>query len=698
MKNLFYPRLAVLGMRKNKKMYLPFILTSAGMVMMYYIVLFLSLDPAISVMNGGTTLQAIIGFGGWVIALFSLVFLFYTHSFLIRRRKREFGLYNVLGMSKRNIGMILVFEGLFTYLLSVVSGLVLGIAFSKLAQLGLVNMVDGDVSFDFTVSFRALSFAAVVFAVIFLLIFINSLAQIRFANASALLKSENAGEKPPKANFLLGILGFAIVGVAYYIAVAITNPIEALSLFFVAVLMVIVGTYMIMISGSVLVCRILRSDKSYYYKSNHFVAVSSMAYRMKRCGAGLASICILATMVLVTISSTASLFYGSDDALKARYIREINIETEMSGSAKAVGEKTSELYEKSREQVLKQGGEVKNLYEWRSIPLYCSLNENGFSFSDEYGKTQPGVLYAAYIIPLSDYNRISGKREVLTFDRAMVYLSGNQNELPDKIELENGLDFKVESSGEIKKLSGSMVSFTRPVVAIVISDDMWSKAVDVYSAPVKWTCCFDTSLDKYDQELCAKEIDDMIITLASNDPSIGEKIPGDIGDSGNIGSENGADNENRAVMVSSVVDSRFTESRDYFSCFGGMFYIAIVLSLVFIIAAVLMIYYKQISEGYEDRSRFEIMQKVGMTNREIQKSINSQLLTVFFLPLVFAGVHLAFAFHMIKLLLLLFGLNNTFLFGEVTVICFAVFAIFYTAVYKQTSRAYLKIVSEEGRD
>lgn len=697
MKNLFYPKLALLGMRKNKKMYLPFILTSAGMAMMYYIVLFLSLDPAISIINGGTMLQSIIAFGGWVIALFSLVFLFYTHSFLIRRRKREFGLYNVLGMSKRNIGMILFFEGLFTYLLSVVSGLVLGIAFSKLAQLGLVNMVDGDVNFDFTVSFRALSFTAVAFAVIFLLIFINSLAQIRFANASALLKSENAGEKPPKANFLLGILGFVIVGVAYYIAVNITDPMAALNMFFVAVLMVIVGTYMIMISGSVLVCRILRSDKSYYYKSNHFVSVSSMAYRMKRCGAGLASICILATMVLVTISSTASLFYGSDDALKARYIREINIETEISGSAKAVGEKISELYEKSREQVLKQGGEVENLYEWRSIPLYCSLNENGFSFSDEYGKTQPGMLYAAYIIPLSDYNRISGKSEVLTFDGAMMYLSGNQKELPDKIELENGLNFKIKTSGEIKKLSGSMVSFVRQVVAIVVSDDMWSKAVDSYSAPVRWTCCFDTLLDKNDQELCAKEIDKTIISLASADVSFEGETVGKTGDSGSFVNENSKNNAS-AVMVSSVVDSRFTESRDYFSCFGGMFYIAIVLSLVFTIAAVLMIYYKQISEGYEDQSRFEIMQKVGMTEREIRKSINSQLLTVFFLPLVFAGIHLVFAFHMIKLLLLLFGLNNTFLFAEVTVICFAVFAIFYTAVYKQTSRAYLKIISGTGRD
>ena len=310
MKIGFYPRLAADGIRKNKRMFTPFILTCTGMVMMFYIIMYLATSKILDSLIGGATLRQIFALGSWVIAVFAAIFLFYTNSFLIRRRKKEFGLYNILGMGKRNIARILFLETLIIAVVSIALGLIAGIAFSKFAELGMVNIMHGEVTYDLSISGLAVVRSLHVFGVIFLLLLLNSIRQVRFASAFSLLRSENAGEKPPKGNWLFGLLGVVLLTVAYYLAATIENPITALFAFFVAVIMVIVGTYLVMISGSVLFCRILQKKKNYYYKPNHFVSVSSMVYRMKRNGAGLASICILATMVLVIMASTACLYFG----------------------------------------------------------------------------------------------------------------------------------------------------------------------------------------------------------------------------------------------------------------------------------------------------------------------------------------------------------------------------------------------------
>ena len=321
----FYPKLAWNGIRKNKRLYTPYILTCIGMIMMYYIIIFLSDSPLLNEIAGGETAQNMLGMGTWVIAVFACIFLFYTNSFLIRRRKKEFGLYNILGMGKRNIAVILLWETLIIAAISLTAGCAAGIAFSKLAELGLLNIIRGDVEYSLTVSWGSIGKVCIIFPVIFVCIFLNSLRQIHTANPVELLHSENAGEKPPKGNWMLGILGIVLLGAAYYLAVTIREPLSALTWFFVAVIMVIIGTYLLFISGSVLFCRILQKNKSYYYKSTHFVSVSSLVYRMKRNGAGLASICILGTMVLVMHSSTACLYFGAEDSLRTRYPRNISV-------------------------------------------------------------------------------------------------------------------------------------------------------------------------------------------------------------------------------------------------------------------------------------------------------------------------------------------------------------------------------------
>ncbi|MDE5860149.1 MAG: ABC transporter permease, partial [Oscillospiraceae bacterium] len=313
MNNVLYPKLAAGGIKKNRQTYLPYILTCSGMIMMYYIVSFLSKSSLVANMKGGSIMQVMLMLGCWVMIFFSAIFLFYTNSFLIRRRKKEFGLYNILGMGKRNIARILVWETLIVFAISFIAGNGLGILFSKLAELVFVNIFDIEVSYEFRIEPKSVLDSAIIYAVIFVIILINALRQIRLSNPIELLRSENIGEKPPKSNWILALFGTILLAIAYYMAVTIENPLSAVFAFFFAVLMVIAATYLLFIAGSVVICRILQKNKKYYYKTNHFVSVSSMIYRMKRNGAGLASICILSTMVLVTLSSTICLYVGEED-------------------------------------------------------------------------------------------------------------------------------------------------------------------------------------------------------------------------------------------------------------------------------------------------------------------------------------------------------------------------------------------------
>ena len=325
MKTFFYPRLAWDGLRKNRRMLFPYILTCICMISMFYILAFLATPATAALLpRGGDTAMIIMTLGCGVIGIFSLIFLFYTNSFLIRRRAAEFGLYNVLGMGKRNLSRIITLESLISSAISIVCGLFVGIVLSKLAELGLIKMIGGTVTFKIRVDISCVMITLIVYLAIFTVIGLSSVIRVGRSSAVSLLQSEKAGEKVPKANWFLGLLGAAILGTAYYIAVSIDNPIAALYRFFLAVIMVIIATYLLMIAGSVLLCRILQKNKKYYYDPRHFVSVSSMVYRMKRNGAGLASIAIIATMVLVMISSASCLWFGTRDMLDTRFPGDIN--------------------------------------------------------------------------------------------------------------------------------------------------------------------------------------------------------------------------------------------------------------------------------------------------------------------------------------------------------------------------------------
>ena len=664
MKALFYPRLAWTGIKNNRRLYLPYILTCIGMVAMFYIMLSLSTGEFLDTMRGGATLGNVLGLGAGVLGFFAVLFLFYTNSFLIRRRKKEFGLYNILGMGKRNIARVLLSETLILAAVSLVFGLILGVALSKLAELGLAFFVKSDAGYNFTVYPTAMGYTVLLFVCIFLLLFFKSVGQVGLANPVELLHSESVGEKPPKANWALGVLGIVILAAAYYISVTIEQPVSALGWFFIAVLMVIAATYLLFIAGSVLLCRILQKNKRYYYKPDHFVSVSSMVYRMKRNGAGLASICILITMVLVMIASTSCLYFGKEDVLRSQYPHDFNFTVDFG----TLDEVTQENIDKTKAGIdafMDKNGGISYGICGKSDRVTGELRDGVFYMGDDV--YDPELSSFLYIIDLADYNRNTGSSYRLNDGEALVFASGRTYD-HDTIRIEGGREYKVvKSDGSIDFARDTNMLWLSAVYIVV--PDFYSSAEDLSQAAQKsgmlqWHYQFDSPAD-YDKQV---KITSELFSAAAEITT--ETASGGFG-------------------LGSMASAR----DDFYGSFGGLFFLGIMLSIVFILAAVLIIYYKQISEGYEDQSRFEIMQKVGMTKTDIRKSINSQMLTVFFLPLLFAIVHLGFAFPMINKLLLLFGLDNLGLLLLTAAISALVFALFYIIVYRVTSNAYYSIVS-----
>ncbi len=671
MKASLYPRLALDGIRKNRRMYLPYILTCTGMVMMYYIILFLINTDTLSNVAGIETTRATLSLGAWVIAIFACIFLFYTNSFMIRRRKKEFGLYNILGMGKRNIAVILFWETLITYIISVLAGLLLGVALSKLAELLLINIMREDVSFALKVSPSSLLKAAALFAVIFLLLFLNTLRQLHSSSAVSLIKSENVGEKPPKANWFLGILGAVILAAAYYIAVTIGDPVSAMMWFFVAVVMVILATYLLMIAGSVLLCRILQKRKNYYYTPGHFVSVSSMVYRMKRNGAGLASICILATMVLVMISTTTCLYFGVDNALRTRYPGEICLTVNYSDFSDENMDDMERIRSEVREITASLGAVPGIVADYRAARISGYIDGSSVETAAELIGFNPGTyadMAGFLFIQGDDYSRMTGDGRPLGDGEALMF-SNRYDYRYDTLTFNGGQTFTIKEQLGAIFAENAGAEEVYPTIILVVPDvDAALRGLEdsEHGAHRVWYYQFDTGLDLDGQKAL---YDDLCGALTTSDG----RAP--------------------HTYLRCLVDSRDLDRGDFYSLYGGLFYLGIILSIVFIFAAVLMIYYKQLSEGYEDQARFEIMQNVGMTKKEIRRSINSQLLTVFFLPLAGAGLHLIFAFPMIRKILYLFSLNNAKLFSLTTIISFLVFALFYMLVYRITSNAYLNIVS-----
>lgn len=694
MKHGFFAKLAWMGIRKNKRLYVPYILTCIAMVAMLYIMLFLHFDGQLELLpvGGGSAVQ-MMGFASWVIAIFSAIFLFYTNSFLMRRRKREFGLYNVLGMCKMDIARILVWENLIILCISLGCGLLCGILFSKLAQLGLFRLLGGELVWDFSLSLPAIGLCVAGFCAIFLLLLVHWLISIHLNNPIALMRAENVGEKPPRGNWFLGIVGAALLIGAYVLAVNIKDPVAALGSFFIAVIMVILATYLLFVFGSVLLCRVLQKNKRYYYKPQHFISISSMAYRMKRNGAGLASICILSTMVLVTLSSCVSLYGNIRQVVEINnpyqlqvdiksYVSKTFFDAEQSAYYRSLIQNTlgdtniikTYEYQLLRTEVFQDG----NSLEWVLTDIPTVENERSsyiatFMTPDAYRKIandttfkDPGNAQAVLFVPeqTPTYHTLKLPDQTLqvTAQHEIDPDNPNFSDYQIYIVMSNlsALQPDLETLQKLKALEEAENSETE-----MESSTNW--------ANVAWCYCFDT--DASDEETL--DMENRLNRAFEQDAQ----------------SYDEDEDPSYYVMISSRARFRAEQLEFY----GGFLYIGILLSVIFLSGAVLIIYYKQICEGYEDRSRFSIMQKVGMTQKDIRKSINSQMLTVFFMPLLFAGLHLLFAAPMLEKIteLLNGGAPNHTTFVLTVFTSFLIFAMFYILVYKRTSSTYYHIVREE---
>lgn len=677
-KPLLYPKLAWQGIRKNAEMYLPYLLMGILMVGVSYIMNYLTRPTLMGALSmGGTTLM-VLQMGKIVISVFSVIFLYYCNSFLIRRRMKEFGLYNILGMGKGNIARVMLWETLLTALLVFAGGLLLGLSLSRLVEMALINLLHADYTVPMELFYpNGVTWVLLLFGGIYVLILLANLLRMRLSNPVALLKSENTGEKPPKANWFFGLIGLLILLSAYYVAAVSQSPVEALIFFFIAVLMVIVATYLLFVSGSVTLCRMLRRNKRYYYQTRHFISVSAMAYRMKRNGAGMATICILCTMVLVILTSTVCLYAGPDSMVDAICPQDVNLTM---GLEARDGEENWKRLDAMQQMALdvteEMGLTPENITSQRALVATGKVQNGDYGIITDADSLKANVLELT-VYPLSVYEQATGETVTLA-DRELLYASFKTNETFSSMSFYGSAPYRMIHaekelpkrllSADYRSAWGCLVVFTNDaeafrseITALVGEKSGEAMMMDRLSLHFD----LDSEADTDTQEKLVK-------TLRSEAmKSTGKDFYG---------------------MSSLSVDTRLLCRMDYLSLFGGLFFLGMVLGPLFSIAAVLIMYYKQICEGYEDAERFAVMRKVGLTDAEIRRSVNSQVLTVFFAPLLMAGLHMMFAMPMIRLILGAFGLHNDSLFYGIGIASYVVFAVIYALMYLLTSRRYYRIV------
>lgn len=683
MKTGFYLKLAANNLYKNRRLYIPHILTGCGLTAIFYIVLTLSMDDRLQEVRGGRYLPTLMPMGTIVMGLLSVILVLYTNSFLMKQRRQEFGLYNVLGMEKRHVGKILFFETAITSLSSILLGLFAGIVLYKLCALLIcrILMVDSVLGF-YHVSASTLVPSALFFALLYLTAYIVNRIQLARMNPVELLQSSRTGEREPKIKWLLFLAGLLSLGIGYYIALTTDNPLVVADRFFGAVLLVIIGTYFLFTAGSIAFLKLLKRNRRYYYHKRHMIAVSGLLYRMKQNAVGLASIAILATGVLIMTSTTISLYAGIRDTItrqhphqldcSANYDTGINTESYVSVPSDIL---MSFIKEAAKENELEIAYSQSQQYLFAA---YLYQDQTFIADPDAYSDiTSLDYLIECNFITAQEYERLTGEALTLKPNEIACYTSSFAKRELDDTFLLAGTEF---SKAVI--LERYPISFSSDLLAnsygIVVSDEsvfqtIYQNQAKIYGSNAS-AICSSVVVDFTDKEAAGQKIDaieklvvDRIQTYISAQP----------------------DSTGAAGWTWNSVWS--TEEYMY-GMYGTLLFLGLILAFVFLFATALIIYYKQISEGYEDRRNFQIMQKIGMTPKETKRAIHSQILLVFFLPLLVAAVHISVAFPMLtRLLHLLFAANDR-MFLCCTLATLGVFILIYVAIYTLTAKIYYQIV------
>lgn len=661
MSSKIYGKLAITNLKNNRKTYVPYILMAVLSVMMYYIV------GGMAQGNNGLSkdVKMIMDYMSRLLMIFSVIFLFYTNSFLIKRRKREIGIYNILGMGKGHIAKMLAIEAVITAFISIFGGILLGIVFGKLMYLVLGKLLHYDISVKFTVEIPVLEKTFAFFMAIFVLILLYNLLQIRIVSPVELLHGSNQGEREPKTKWLLAIVGAILLGTGYYIAQTTGNPLDAMTKFFFAVVCVVLGTYGLFIAGSIAVLKMLKKNKKYYYQAKHFTAVSGMVYRMKQNAVGLANICILSTMVLIMVSTTVCLYVGMNDIISARYPRECEVTIYRTNAQ--TEEKVQEII---AEVTRKNHTKTTNERVYHSGELTGYLEDNKMILDpDKYYSNQTSG--SVVLIPLADYNRLEGKNETLNDGEVILFSTQTKGYGQSEIYLDD-TKFSVKKELEKSKLDEKNNDKNIPITYLVMKDE----------EPIQ-----NILNQTYKNSTQSDEEKAYLMGITYNKSF-------DIEGSGEV--KKNVEEQLKTALEEQVPEAfsggRQVKRESFYELYGSLFFMGMYLGFMFLMVTVLIIYYKQISEGYDDKERYKIMQQVGMDKREVKKSIRSQVLMVFFLPLVMAIIHVAAAFKVITKMLAIFYMTNTALFIECTIATIVVFAMIYCIVFVLTEREYYRIV------
>lgn len=651
----FYWKLAFTNLKGNRRVYLPYLLSSVGIIMMFYSINALGQGIDQGALYGGTTVASMMGLGVFVIGLFAVLFLFYTNSFIIKRRKKELGLYNILGMEKRHIAHILFRETLLIAVCSLALGLGLGIVFSRVVFWLLGLLLGTNLAVAFVIPVSAITSTLGLFGLIFLLTLCYNLLQVKLSKPIELLHGGETGEREPKAHWFLAVLGALLLGTGYTMAVTIQDPLSALVFFFVAVILVILGTYLLFITGITAMLKLLKKNKRFYYKTNHFTALSGMLFRMKQNAAGLASICVLFTALLVTVSTTFSLYTSMDGLLRARYPRNVLVSV-CDANQEAKDMVRSAVNQKSQEL----GLALENVVDREGWNITTARVGNTLH-------TQEVSLETCAVVNIftqSEFERFSGQQvdlaenQVLLFDPANTFPEEDTLHIDDKTYEIVPSDYVMPEASTLAQIYEMYYLVVRDETVVEnILAPSGSDTFPIYS--------YDFDVAGGDPEDIAA-LREVLGTVDFSGPGV----------------------EYAALLFEDSATSR----QSFMELYGGLFFLGLFLGVLFLLGTALIIYYKQVSEGYDDARRFNIMQKVGMSHKEVKQSIHSQILLVFFLPLVMAVLHLAFAFPMLEKILLVMGLANTQLILLSTLGCVAVFTVAYLIIYALTARTYYNIV------
>ena len=668
-----FSRLAKQNIRNNKSTYIPYIITCIFCIAMIYMMEFLrdcpTLDQAV---RQADEVRMIVFTGEIVVEIFCIIFLIYSNSFLMKRRQKEIGLYNILGLERNHIGIVMFLETIITSIGSLAGGIAAGIIGSKLALLLLLKLLHIPSVLGFYISVKGIFTCLFMFGIVFLMILFLNLAKIHLSRPVELLRGNNTGEKEPVAKWLMALIGFICLGAGYYLAVTTESPIKAITIFLLAVILVMAGTYLLFTAGSIVILKFLRRRKSFYYRTGNFISISGMLYRMKQNAIGLASICILSTGVLLMISMTVSIYFGMNDIMLNRYPYDVDM------SVTSISEEECQTAIEAFEKAIADNKvPVEKSVEEIYLDIVCSKNGDQILIKPANTIRNSDSVLVLSLLDQAEYERLTGISANLNDGEIFAwYPSAVQK---DSVTVDE-TEFTVKKWLDKNPLTCGEDAVSDNAVLVVTDEDF--KKFD------------EMRTEMYKGVSSAPAGEDLTLHL-------GLDITGSERDKIDFGTpvmevvkdlkKNGGLSEN-SWITSGI---RQQEYESYYADNGSLLFIGIFLGSLFLMGTAMIIYYKQISEGYEDQKRFEIMQKVGLSRREVRSSVRRQILMVFFLPLLMAMLHITMAFPMIRRMLLLFGMTNTKLFIGCTAGTVLIFAVVYGLIYLMTARSYYHIVERK---